>query len=179
MKKLLTAILATCVLCITAIADDASATTATQTNVISGPGVELLRFLTTEGATNWMIASYGIYDAGQKEAGAGMGFGYKVSEYVVPTMRVDWLADKVWMPSASMQLQAPVRLLGKLDLVPFAFAGIATPISGRGDDNGEVTGIFGIGGAMRITRHWDVIGDYEKWSGFKGSQYRFGLLYKF
>lgn len=146
--------------------------------VISGPGWDAFQFLTSSGS-NWMVATYGIYDMGTKEVGGGIGAGYRLSEFFIPTMRVDYLADRVWMPSASIQLQAPLRLMGKLDLVPFVFSGIATPISGRDEDNWDIQGIFGIGAAIRINEHWDIIGDYEKWGGFEGEQIRAGILYKF
>ena len=146
--------------------------------VISGPGWDAFQFLTSSGS-NWMVATYGIYDLGTKEPGAGIAAAYKLNDFFVPTMRVDWLNDRVWMPSASIQLQAPVRIMGKLELVPFVFSGIATPVSGRDEDNWDITGIFGIGAAIRITDRWDIIGDYEKWGGFEGEQIRAGVLYKF
>jgi len=171
---------ALCIAGISANAQDTpQTTTTTSTNIISGPGWTAFQFLTTAGVSNWMLAPYAIYDTGTKQAGAGIGAGYKINDFLVPTLRLDYLNKRVWMPSASMQLQAPVKIMNTLEFVPFAFAGIATPVSGRGDDNGEVTGIFGVGGAIRISQHFDVIGDYEKWSGFKGSQLRFGFLYKF
>jgi hypothetical protein len=155
----------------------------TNAPVIAGPGWDAFQFLTS-GASNWMVAAYGIWDSGSEQAGFGLGAGYRVNDFIVPTMRLDFLptaegGTEIWMPSASIQLQAPVRLMGKLDLVPFGFAGIATCVSGRDEDNGAPVGIFGLGGAVRIGRHFDVIGDYEIWSGFAGSQYRLGVLYKF
>jgi hypothetical protein len=70
--------------------------------------------------------------------------------------------------------------------IPFAFAGIATPIAGKGADNGTAVGIFGVGGAIRTdfipgSSWWkpqDLIFDVEKWSGFQGTQYRFGFVWK-
>jgi hypothetical protein len=152
---------------------------AAETNapVIAGPGWDAFQFLTSSGS-NWMIAAYGIYDSGTEEAGFGLGAGYRLSEFVVPTLRLDYLNQEIWMPSASLQMQAPIRLFGKFDLVPFGFAGIATCVSGPHETYAPV-GIFGLGGAIRVGKHFDIVGDYEIWSGFAGSQYRFGFLYKF
>lgn len=151
---------------------------------ISGPGWDAIQFLGS--GSNWLVAPYMIYSTGSKSAGGGIGVGYKVSDFVVPTLRLDYLEGGLYMPSASLQLQAPLKLLGKVTLIPFAFAGLATPISGKGKDNGSAVGIFGIGGAIRTDfigsdKWWkpqDVIFDFEKWSGFSGSQYRLGFVWK-
>lgn len=175
-------------------------TVATDTNpappVLSGPAWDAIQFLGS--GSNWMIAPYGIFStgsrtsgsdwvAGKHSIGAGIGVGYKVSEFVVPTMRLDYLDGELWMPSASLQLQAPIKLLNKVTLIPFVFGGLATPIAGKGKDNGTAIGIYGAGAAVRLdfisksTSKWvpiDVIADFEKWGGFDGSQYRFGLVWK-
>lgn len=156
--------------------------------VISGPLSDAISFLGQ--GSNWMVAPYGIYDTGTKSVGAGVGIGYKLNDFVVPTLRLDYLAkqNELFMPSANLQLQAPVTLFGKVTAIPFTFAGIATPLAGQGSQNGTVVGIYGVGGALRlgttnswIGKHLDLIGDWEKWqgAGFTGDQYRFGVLYKF
>ncbi|HSM84600.1 MAG TPA: hypothetical protein VLT16_00555 [Candidatus Limnocylindrales bacterium] len=144
--------------------------------VLSGPATQVIDFLTT--GSNWMVAPYGIVTTDSK-FGGGIAFGYKLSDFVVPTMRLDYLEGQLWMPSASLQLQAPLTIMGKITAIPFTFAGIATPISGAGNNNGSAVGIFGAGAAIRLSSKVDVVGDYEKWSGFKGGQIRFGILYKF
>lgn len=174
MRKLLAAIgLAVCL--------SASAQQTTDTNVISGPILEAWQFLTTP-ATNWIIVPYGmIWDkgSGQKNSyGGGIAAAYLLNAFVAPTIRLDYLDGRFWMPSGEVQLQVPVTILGKFEVIPFGFTGIGTPISGS-DKNGQVTGIFGIGGAVKITKHFDLIADYEKWTGFSGNQYRFGVGYKF
>lgn len=145
-------------------------------SIIGGPASSLLDFLGT--GSNWMIAPYGIVSTDQK-FGGGVAVGYKISNFVVPTMRLDYFDGQVWMPSASLQLQAPLTILGKVTVVPFAFGGLATPIAGKGASNGSAVGIFGAGAAVRISSKFDIVADYEKWSGFKGAQMRFGILYKF
>lgn len=159
----------------------AQTTNTNSTPIISGPIDQAITFLGT--GSNWMVAPYGIYNPQTGEAGAGVGAGYKLSDFVVPTMRIDVLdvrkPEEIWMPSVNLQLQVPMLLFGKLYVVPFVSSGIATPISGKGDDNGTAVGIFGGGLAVRLASHWALIGDYEKWTGFEGEQIRFGFLYKF
>jgi hypothetical protein len=129
--------------------------------------------------SNWMVAPYGIYDTGSKSGGAGIGIGYKLSDFVVPVMRLDYIDSHVWMPSGSLQLQVPVTFAQKVTVTPFAFTGIATPVGGTAANNGSVVGIFGLGGAIKLSTHFDLIADYEKWTGFKGNQIRAGFVFKF
>ncbi len=156
--------------------------TNTQPAVITGPVADALKFITTSGASNWVVAPYLIYDDGNREFGAGIGLGYQLSQYFVPTLRCDYLNKEIWMPSASMQLQAPVTIMGKLTATPFVFGGMATPLSGQEDENGSLVGIYGVG--MSITLKKDrlyLLGDVEQWNGakFTGRQYRAGLGIKF
>jgi hypothetical protein len=148
--------------------------------LVSGPALKAFEFFTAS-SSNWMVAPYAIYDSGSKSFGGGLGVGYKLSDYVVPTMRLDWVDSQLWMPSADLQLQLPVTFFGKVTAIPFAFAGIATPISGAGEGNGAAVGMFGTGLAVRLSSRIDLIGDVEKWSGagFKDLQYRGGVVFKF
>jgi hypothetical protein len=156
-----------------------------QTNtppVISGPAAGAWSFITTAGASNWIVAPYAIYDDGNKEFGAGVGVGYQISQFVVPTLRMDYLDEQIWMPSASLQLQVPVTIMGKFTATPFAFAGMATPIGGQHDENGSLVGIYGVG--LAITLKQDrlyLLTDVEQWNGahFSGLQYRAGIGIKF
>lgn len=162
-----------------------SAQTNTSTNGLSlGLGADLdavANFLSQ--GSNWMVAPYGIaYNSGGRTRfGGGIGVGYALNSYVVPTLRLDYLDSHFYMPSGSLQLQLPISPFKNpaLAIVPFAFSGVATPIGGGGGNNGSVVGIFGAGAALRIAKHWDVIGDMEKWTTFSGNQYRFGFVYKF
>lgn len=144
---------------------------------ISGPTVVILDFLSQ--GSNWMAAAYGTMNDKADKFGGGVALAYKVSDFIAPTMRLDYFDGKVWMPSASVQLQVPVTILGKVTVIPFALTGIATPISGKGTDNGSAVGIFGAGMAVRLGSHFDLLADTEKWTGFDGYQFRFGGLYKF
>lgn len=154
--------------------------TTNSTAIISGPAAEAFDFITTAGVSNWMVAPYGIYDSGSKEFGGGIAVAYKLSDFVVPTLRMDYLHSEIWMPSADLQLQVPLTIAGKWKAYPFVFAGIATPVSGQHDDNGTAVGMFGAGLAIRLSNRFDLVGDVESWQGasFSGLQYRFGILFK-
>lgn len=181
MKKIFAVLLATIGL---ALGLEAQTNTPPVTNapVISGPAADAWAFITTQGATNWMVAPFGIYSTTSKEWGGGLALGYKLSDFVVPVMRLDYLASEIWMPSMNLQLQVPVTILGKVTVIPFTFAGVATTVSGGGSQNGSAVGMLGVGGAVRIASHWDLVGDYELWNGgpfHSDNQIRFGVLFKF
>lgn len=136
--------------------------------------------------TNWHVASYGIYDTDTHEVGLGIGAGYKVSDYVVPTLRLDYIRGDVYVPSGNLQLQVPILFFdGKVKVTPFVTTGVATTLnSGRND--GNAIGIFGTGGYVMFNHNKSayvpkgVIADVERWTGggFDTTQVRFGLIWK-
>jgi hypothetical protein len=140
--------------------------------------------------TNWMVVPYAIItdkDSGLGD-GAGVSIAYRISDYVVSGMRVDWLKGAFYQGSFTSQLQLPLDLFNhKLTIVPFALGGVAVPFGGgSGDTSGSVQGIAGTGMALRLGflgawagQHLDLVGDIEKWSALPGRQYRFGIVYKF
>jgi len=139
----------------------------------------LLNFLSAS-STNWYVASYGIYVSDTKTFGGGIAGAYSLSPYVLTVLRVDYLNDSFWMPSGSMQLQLPMTLAGKLQVTPFAFAGIATLLGGNGDQpTGSAVGIGGAGLATRFNEHFGLVYDVEMWSNYTGAQQRFGVYWKF
>lgn len=146
------------------------------TELLGEPASRLLAFL-SEGS-NWIVAPYGIYSPTSKRVGGGIGIGYKLSDFVVPTLRLDYMDGQLFMPSGTLQLQAPLTL-GKVTVIPLVFTGVATPLTGKGNDNLTPVGMFGIGAAVRLGTHWDLLADYERWTGFSGNQIRAGFAYKF
>jgi len=155
-------------------------TNAPATTTGLGPQVDALTGFLAQGS-NWMAAPYGIayHDAlGKTRFGGGVGIGYRISDYVIPTMRLDFLDRQFYMPSGSLQLQLPIHI-GKFTVIPLAFSGIASPIGGRQNGNGAVGGIFGTGAAIQLGKKFDIIADMEKWTSFSGNQYRLGFVYKF
>jgi hypothetical protein len=171
MKTKMIAVLAV-MLCVTGF----SQTNTDPPSLLSGPAIDAISFLST--GSNWMVAPYGIISADAKKFGGGIGIGYHVSDFVVPTMRLDYYDGRIWMPSGSLQIQAPITI-SKLTVIPFGFTGIATPLTGKASADGSPVGIFGIGGAVRIGTRWDVIADYEYWTGFPQKQIRLGAVFKF
>lgn len=158
----------------------------TDTNpIIGGPYASALAFLTT--GSNWMFTTYGIESINDHKVGFGIGAGYRISDNVVTLLRGDYFDHSFWMPSLSIQLQAPIKLMQKVTVIPFTFGGVATPL-GAGHE-GTVVGLLGIGGAIRFdfiksTGFWsklDAVMDYELWQGMpeaQRKQIRVGLLYK-
>jgi len=132
-------------------------------------------------SSNIMAAAYGIAATDFKTFGGGIALAYKLDDMIVPTLRLDYYDRELWMPSASLQLQTPLTLFGKVTVIPFGFAGVAEALGGSssGVSSGTVVGIFGLGGALRVSSKWDIVADYEKWTGFTKDQIRFGVLYKF
>lgn len=158
----------------------AQTTTNTSVPFLSSPVVDFLS------RSNLIIATYGIYDNTSHKGGGGIGLAYKLSEFVVPTLRFDYINGAIWNPSASLQLQVPVTILGKFQVTPFVFDGIATVFNGKGDHNFEPENIAGIGAAFKIqsSNKWlpaGVIVDYERWTGagFNDNQVRAGAYWKF
>ena len=138
------------------------------------PVQRVLAFLAQ--GSNWIVAPYGIYDMTTKSAGGGVALAYKVSDFVLPTLRLDYINGDVFMPSGTVQLQMPIKVTTNIWLTPFLFGGVATAVTGSGAD-GTAIGIFGLGGDIRITEHFGILGDWEKWSSHE--QLRFGFHWKF
>src|SRR5262245_22560294 len=81
--------------------------TQAQTNTNTVPilppeGQKVWDFLSA--SSNLMVCPYGIMSTDQKDFGAGIALGFKVSELMVPVLRLDYYKGEVWMPSGSLQL---------------------------------------------------------------------------
>lgn len=145
---------------------------------LTGPLMDILKFAST--GTNWMFAGFGTMSlGGDHKYGAGVAGMYKLNDFVAPMLRIDYYDGKIFMPSASVNLQAPVTLFGKITAIPFGFTGLATPFNRGGNNDATIQAIFGAGMAIQVAKKFDVVFDIEKWSGFKGEQLRFGAIYKF
>lgn len=155
----------------------ALATNASGGPILSGAFMDLLTTMTTW--SNIAIAPYGIYDTGTKSEGVGVLALYNLNRYTAGGIALQYLNGEIWMPSAQLQLQAPLTIGGKVTVTPLAFTGIGTPISSDADHNGGVTGIFGAGLGVKITSHLDAFFALAKWTGFEGEQWYFGLAWKF
>jgi hypothetical protein len=156
----------------------------TNTQWVTSPITDLLA------SSNLIVATYAIADTTTKEWGGGIGIGAKLNEFTVPTIRFDYIKDRVWVPSANLQLQVPINILVRdgvptIKLTPFTTAGIATSFNNwRNGDNGNPVGIFGLGASLNLPKLAPkllVLVDYERWTGkpFDDDQVRFGLAWKF
>lgn len=156
--------------------------TNTSPPTLSGPFIDMLGSLST--ATNWGIATFGIYTPKTDKPGkAGLGAGavalYNITPYVATGVGIDWLNDDVTMPSAQVQFQAPLRIGGTNGVVvrPFAFTGVATPVAGMGDDNGNVVGIIGAGLGVKIWKGLNIFYGIEQRTGQPAPWQLFGAAY--
>jgi hypothetical protein len=132
-----------------------------------------------DAGTNLFVVPYATLwqsDHGTK-FGGGAALGYHLSDYLVPTLRIDVLDGVITMPSGSAQIQYQIKLSQNLSITPFAVGGIATPIMGRGTQNGSAVGIMGAGAAIKYKDLIEGAVDYEKWTGYSGNQIRIGLVF--
>jgi hypothetical protein len=133
----------------------------------------------SDASSNLFVVPYGTVwqsDHGNK-FGGGVALGYHLSDYVVPTLRIDALDGVITMPSGSAQVQYSIQL-GNFTLKPFAIGGIGTPIMGKGTQNGSAIGIMGAGAAVAYKDVFELATDYEKWTGYSGNQIRVGVVFK-
>lgn len=151
--------------------------TVTMTNFFTSPLFEFIQ------QTNLVVVAYSIIDTTSDNIGAGVGIGYKVSDFVVPTLRLDAIDDNLFVPSGNLQLQFPIKIAGKYEAVPFVFQALGT--SFNGDNDGEAVSLTGIGMIVKIKANkWYIpdylLGDYEHWTGggFNNNQVRLGVGFK-
>jgi len=133
----------------------------------------IIEFLSV--GSNYVVVPYGVYDLTTDKIGGGLAIGYRLSEYVVPTLRLEAIDGEVFMPQANLTLQVPLHLLqsearpnGLLTLTPLIYAGAATRLNSAND--GTAIGVFGIGASVTLpSGQWYVpdylLGAYEHWTG--------------
>lgn len=140
---------------------------------LSGTLVDLVGDLSA--ATNLSAAVFGIESGGHYGGGALLL--YNVTKSVATGIGVDYLHksnDKqVTMPSCQFQFQTDITIASKVTLRPFVFTGVATPISGKGSDNGSAVGLFGAGTGITIYKNLaafyaleDRTGEPKPWNIF-------------
>lgn len=160
MKKLI-GIIALAVTCMTGY----SQTNTTVTGQIFGHFSPLLE------ATNWTVAPYLTYapDAPQK-VGGGVLAVYNINNYVGGGLGLDWLGQ-FNLVSGNITLKLPIRVNDNLTLVPFLIGGIATPLGGAGEDNGNVATIEGGGLHLASTKRLlgGTIGGGIAWVNWTGA----------
>lgn len=148
-------------------------------------------------STNMLWEAHGMYaSALQQKIGGGIGGYYLFNQYTYAGLRLDWVNGGFWMPEGNAGVQLPITITSWLKLTPFTYAGIGLPLSGAQigpitlggspprDNDGQATAIIGAGLAAKFFsfdgNKWDIGGlyDAEKWTGFSGTQMRFGLFAK-
>lgn len=152
------------------------------TPLLSGPFVEVLDKLTT--ATNWGVAIFSLQtprskSTGKPAWGGGALFLYNFNDYFGAGLGIDNMDGNTTMPSAQMQLSAPLFIGGTngLRVTPFGFTGIATPVSGTDYDNGSPVGIFGAGLGVRIVGGLNAFYAIEQRTGEPSLWNVFGLTW--
>lgn len=161
----------------------AQETTNSIPDLMPQPVTKVIEFLTTP-STNWFGAAYGIINTKNHDVGFGVAAFYKVNDYVGAFLRLDELGGTLYMPSGNFQLQLPLSVMGKFEVIPFLTTGVAMPL-GRSEDGGAVAGIFGSGFAFRLPADtaWyipkDILFDVEKWTNVQGLQLRGGVAWRF
>lgn len=145
--------------------------------VTNGPSSTLWDFLTT--GSNYWAVPFGTYSMNSHEFGGGVAVGYRVSDIVNPVVRLDYFSKRLYMVSLNAEIQVPRKLMGKIPLTPFAVGGVATGLSGLGQDNGTAIGIVGggfyvdfkwTGSTSWLANHTALVVDYERWVGLPSNQ---------
>lgn len=198
MKKVALAVFAALAICGSTFAQTNTETvaTATTTNITLSQATQQLWDAITSSKTNWNFEVHGLYASALKDKwGGGAGAFFALTDNVLAGVRLDWVDGGFWMPSGNVTLQLPIRPIKSwrgLVITPITYAGVGVPVSGATfgsitvpgelrNNNGQATAILGVGGAVLLYApkggSWSLnaVGDYETWSGFPGSQIRFGL----
>ena len=163
-----------------------------ETGVIGGITAGLSEWLNNNEAartaTNWLVAPYFTYAPdieAEDKVGGGIFVAYKVTDFLYAGIGVDYLGE-LTLPQGNVELKADIKPFKYLGFAtnfiarPFAVAGIAVPLSGSGDDNGNVGSIIGAGVAIPV---WKISDNYTmsvggallKWTGvgdYSGNHYQ-------
>jgi hypothetical protein len=171
------------------------------TNLSVGQNLSLA-LQTLVSSTNMLWEAHATYTPSlAQHVGGGVGGYYLLSQTGSGTvtldtytgLRIDWVDGGFWMPQGNVGLQTPITVFSNLVVTPFTYAGIGVPLSGASiggisiggsvkDNDGQATAIIGAGGAISFLSldkgKWNagILADVEKWSGFSGNQFRFGLF---
>lgn len=135
--------------------------------------------------TNYFGGGYGTVNYKLNTAGGGIFVGYRATDFLAPVARLDYWSGTLYTMSLNVELQVPRTVMGKIPVVPFAIAGVETPLKG----NASTDAVVGAGAAIRLdflgtswlATHLDLVGDYEMHFGLptdQQHQIRFGLLLK-
>lgn len=173
MKKTLLSLLAVLALSVTGYSQTNLPPVGGNTNFWS----DIWTTLTT--GTNYIVAPHYLYSVDKHTSGCGFALLARLSDTVLTGVGLDYLGDgDVWMPSATVQLNAPKLALGKIETVFFGYTGIATPLNSN-DENWTAVAIAGTGANFRIWKNVRIFGAYEYRTGGFGQFVRAGVDIKF
>jgi len=147
---------------------------AQSTNDTGGTVIHAWEDFLGSATTNLIVVPYGISSTDFTKFGGGLALGYKLSDNVVPFIRIENYNGDFFMPSGTIQLQVPVHL-GGLTVIPLAYTGVAVPLGKHIND--PVVGLVGTGAALRLGKQFDFLAAYEMRSGV-GNQICIGLGWK-
>lgn len=127
-------------------------------------------------SSNIFVIPYANYSIKSHDVGAGVGIGYKVTDFAAVIMRLDdWKGD-LYTASFGAALQPPQYWLGKVPVTPVAYTGVETPLKGDATTDAFV----GAGGYVNFsflgdnffTRHVELIATYEVHMGLPEAEKR-------
>lgn len=130
-------------------------------------------FLST--GTNWSVYAGGLWNATTRQAGGRIAAVCKINDYAGTGLGLDVIDRDITMPTATLQLQAPIRLSSTVTLVTYGYTGMSMGISGMREGNGTVGGLLGAGEALCIKEHFRLSVGAEVRTGFKG-EFLTGML---
>ena len=154
----------------------------TPIEVVPEPAGKAFEFLTTP-STNWYGVPYGIYGLKNADFGFGVAGVYRINDTVGAMLRLEEFGGSLTMPSASLQLSLPVKLMNRFQSTAFTFAGSAFPLGRQNDPT--IAGILGAGWAVQVSSgdKWylpkDVVVAVEKRTNISGIQLMGGFVWKF
>ena len=136
--------------------------------------------------TNYFGGAYGTVNYKLNTVGGGAFVGYRATDFIAPIARIDYWGGRLYTMSLNVELQPPRSLMGKIPVVPFALAGVETPLQGDASTDAMV----GAGAAIKLDflgsgwlpTHLDIVADYEMHFGLptdQQHQIRLGFLLKF
>lgn len=138
------------------------------------PVIHVWEDFLSSATTNLIVVPYGMASTDFKKFGGGIAIGYKLSDNVVPYIRLENYNGDFFAPSGTIQLQVPVHF-GSFTVIPLAYTGVAIPLGKHAGD--PVIGLVGTGAALRLNSKFDLLAAYEMRSS-AGNQICIGFGWK-
>ena len=147
--------------------------------------------------SNYAVAVYGTYAPSAPSShkiGGGVLALWNINQYVGTGLGLDYLGS-LYMPSANLKLQLPIKPIAWVGsspfftnfvLTPFVLGGIATPIAGAANDTRSIAGIASAGANLDVAQLWggevSLGAALTKWTGagvdYSGNHYNFFVAWR-